>query len=51
MESAYMIGNRISMLYNGKIVQTGTREEIQRSADPVVVQFIHGQTKGPITAR
>jgi phospholipid/cholesterol/gamma-HCH transport system ATP-binding protein len=51
MESAYMIGDRISMLYDGRIVQTGTRDEIQRSTDPVVNQFIHGQTKGPITAR
>ncbi|MHC4601301.1 MAG: ABC transporter ATP-binding protein [Planctomycetota bacterium] len=51
MESAYMIGDRISMLYDGKIVQTGTREEIQRTVDPVVSQFIHGQTEGPITAR
>jgi phospholipid/cholesterol/gamma-HCH transport system ATP-binding protein len=51
MESAYRIGNRISMLYNGRIIQTGTKEEIQNTNDPVVCQFIHGQTKGPITAK
>jgi phospholipid/cholesterol/gamma-HCH transport system ATP-binding protein len=50
MESAYRIGNRIAMLYEGKIIQVGTREEIQNTPDPVVRQFIHGDTQGPITA-
>jgi phospholipid/cholesterol/gamma-HCH transport system ATP-binding protein len=49
MESAYRIGNRIAMLYDGKIIQVGTKEEIRDSADPVVQQFIHGATTGPIT--
>jgi phospholipid/cholesterol/gamma-HCH transport system ATP-binding protein len=49
MESAYRIGNRIAMLYDGKIIQVGTKEEIRDSANPVVQQFIHGATTGPIT--
>ncbi|MHC5036217.1 MAG: ABC transporter ATP-binding protein [Planctomycetota bacterium] len=49
MESAYLIGDRISMLYEGKIVQTGSKEEIQNTENPIVRQFIHGQTQGPIT--
>ena len=48
MESAYKIGSRIAMLYEGKIIARGTPEEIQRSGDPVVRQFIIGDTQGPI---
>ena len=48
MESAYKIGSRIAMLYEGRIIAQGTPEEIQRSGDPVVRQFIIGDTQGPI---
>ena len=49
MTSAYKIGNRIAMLYNGKIVANGTPEEIKSTKDPIVRQFITGASKGPIT--
>jgi len=49
MKSAYKIANRISMLYEGEIIFTGTPEEIQETFDPVVEQFIHGFADGPIT--
>ena len=49
MTSAYKIGNRIAMLYNGKIVVNGTPEEIKNTKDPIVRQFITGASKGPIT--
>ncbi len=51
MDSAYMVGDRIAMLNDGRIVQTGTKEEIQNSDNEVVCQFIHGLTEGPITAK
>lgn len=38
----------IFMLYEGKIIATGTPEEIKHWDDPVVQQFIHGRAKGPI---
>ncbi|WP_456324786.1 ABC transporter ATP-binding protein [Desulfonauticus submarinus] len=38
----------ISMLYEGKIIATGTPDEIKHWDDPVVQQFIHGRAKGPI---
>ena len=44
----YDISDRVAMLYRGKIVETGTPEEIQRSCDPVVRQFITGSLEGPI---
>ncbi len=48
MTSAYKVADRIAMLYNGKIVQIGTPEDIRNSPDPVVQQFIHGRAEGPI---
>ncbi len=49
MTSAYKIADRIAMLYDGKIITTGTPEEIKNSEDPVVRQFIAGSAQGPIT--
>lgn len=49
MTSAYKIANRVAMLYNGKIVQIGTPEEIRNTKDPVVRQFITGSASGPMT--
>lgn len=49
MKSAYMVADRISMLYQGKIIAEGTPEEIQKSDNPVVHQFINGLATGPIT--
>lgn len=49
MTSAYKIGTRIAMMYQGKIVQSGKPDEIRNSKDPVVRQFITGSAKGPIT--
>ncbi len=51
MTSAYKIGDRIAMLYEGRIEEVGTPAEIQNSSNPVVQQFIHGRAEGPITTR
>ncbi|MBI4227898.1 MAG: ABC transporter ATP-binding protein [Candidatus Omnitrophica bacterium] len=50
MVSAYKIGTRIAMLYDGRIIALGTPAEIQQTTHPVVHQFIHGEAEGPITA-
>ncbi|MDP2044551.1 MAG: ABC transporter ATP-binding protein [Candidatus Omnitrophota bacterium] len=49
MKSAYHIADKIAMLYQGRIILEGTPKEIQATHDPVVHQFIHGLSKGPIT--
>jgi len=49
MKSAYKISDRIAMLYNGKIIQTGTPEVIKNTKDEVVHQFIEGLSQGPMT--
>ncbi|HXL07081.1 MAG TPA: ABC transporter ATP-binding protein [Gemmatimonadales bacterium] len=43
MRSAYTVGDRIAMLYEGKIRQVGTVAQIQETEDPVVRQFIEGR--------
>jgi phospholipid/cholesterol/gamma-HCH transport system ATP-binding protein len=43
MKSAYRVGDRIAMLYNGRIRQTGRPEEIRDSADPIVRGFVEGR--------
>ncbi len=48
MGSAFRIGTRMAMLYQGKIIEQGTPEAFKRSKDPVVAQFLSGSTEGPI---
>ncbi|NOX20260.1 MAG: ABC transporter ATP-binding protein [Nitrospirae bacterium] len=48
MTSAYKIADRIAMLYDGKIIQVGTPEEIKNTDNPVVKQFVTGSSMGPI---
>jgi len=48
MTSARTIGDRIAMLYEGKIIWCGGAEEIDNSDNPYVQQFIHGRATGPI---
>jgi phospholipid/cholesterol/gamma-HCH transport system ATP-binding protein len=43
MRSAYAVGDRIAMLYEGRIRQVGTVAEVQATEDPVVRQFIEGR--------
>jgi phospholipid/cholesterol/gamma-HCH transport system ATP-binding protein len=43
MRSAYTVGDRIAMLYRGAIRQVGTVEQIQRTHDAIVRQFIEGR--------
>ena len=43
MRSAFCVGDRIAMLYEGRIRQVGTKAELQATTDPVVRQFIEGR--------
>jgi phospholipid/cholesterol/gamma-HCH transport system ATP-binding protein len=48
MTSARKIGDRIAMLYDGRIIWAGPTDAIDHSDNPYVDQFIHGRTEGPI---
>lgn len=40
--------DQVAMLYDGKILSACTPEEIKKSKDPVIHQFINGELEGPI---
>ena len=42
------VTDRVGMLYQGKLLFDGTTEEAQACMDPVVRQFVHGLTDGPL---
>lgn len=48
LPSAMRISDKIIMLFKGKIIFEGSPEEIRKSDDPRVVQFINGSPDGPI---
>jgi len=48
MASVRKIADRIAMIYKGRIIWSGTKDEIDRSGNPYVDQFIHGRAEGPI---
>jgi len=48
MESAFRIGTRMAMLYQGKIIEDAEPEQFKQSKNPVVRQFLSGSTEGPI---
>ena len=49
MVSARHIADRIAMIHEGRIVWNGPAEDINRSGNPYVDQFIHGRAEGPIS--
>ena len=49
MESARKIGDRIALIFEGKIVASGPPEEFLKSDDPMVRQFVEGRAEGPMT--
>lgn len=48
MDSTFKVADRIAMLYQGTIIESGTPEEIQKSKNRIVHQFIHGHAEGPL---
>ncbi|MBP5698779.1 MAG: ATP-binding cassette domain-containing protein [Alphaproteobacteria bacterium] len=48
MTSARKIADKIAMLYQGKIIWTGSVKELEKTDNPYVRQFIQGSSKGPI---
>jgi phospholipid/cholesterol/gamma-HCH transport system ATP-binding protein len=48
MDSAFRVGTKMAMLYQGKIIEQGEAEAFKNSTNPVVAQFLSGSTEGPI---
>jgi len=49
MVSAYKISDRLAMLFKGRIIFSGTPDEVKNTTDSIVLQFIKGRAEGPIT--
>jgi phospholipid/cholesterol/gamma-HCH transport system ATP-binding protein len=50
MHATFHIADHIAMLYEGRIVMSGTPEEFRDTPDPLVRQFVEGRLDGPIQA-
>jgi phospholipid/cholesterol/gamma-HCH transport system ATP-binding protein len=49
MASARKIGDRVALLYGGKLLYQAPPDEFLRSTDPAVRQFVDGSAEGPLT--
>ncbi len=49
MSSAFKVANRMGMILAGKIIKVGTPDEFKHSDDPIIRQFITGESVGPLT--
>lgn len=47
--AAFMIANRIAILYKGRIIAVGDRDSMKANPHPVVQQLLTGSTRGPLT--
>jgi phospholipid/cholesterol/gamma-HCH transport system ATP-binding protein len=50
MASAFKVADRMAMLSRGKIVFTGTVDQVRSTDHPMVRQFIEGNSQGPLGA-
>ncbi len=50
INSAYRVGDRMTMLHEGKIIYSGTPEETKETDNEIVRQFIEGRAEGPVRA-
>lgn len=48
MSSVRKIADKVAMIYDGNIIWTGSRSEVDNSGNPYIEQFIHGRADGPI---
>ena len=48
LPEVFQVSDRVAMLLNGELVETGSPEEISASNNPVVRQFLKGEVNGPI---
>lgn len=48
MQSVRKVADRVVMLHHGKIIYSGTPEELNTTPNPVVRQFVNANAEGPI---
>lgn len=50
LRSIFGIADRVAMLYQGNLLLDGPPEAFKKSSNPVIQQFIRGQSQGPMVA-
>lgn len=48
LEETFQIADQVVILANGRIAAQGTPDEVKRSTDPLVQQFVQAQAEGPV---
>ena len=48
LHETFAIADQVAMIANGRVVAQGTPEELRRSDDPLVQQFVGAQADGPV---
>jgi phospholipid/cholesterol/gamma-HCH transport system ATP-binding protein len=48
IKSAYHVADRIAMLHDGRIIFSGTPDDVRRTGEPVIRQFVEGKAEGPL---
>jgi len=48
IEGAMRVADTVALLHEGVIIERGTPEEVMASTDPIVRQFLEGNSEGPI---
>ena len=48
LEETFRIADKVIILANGGIAAQGTPDEVKRSADPLVHQFVNASSEGPV---
>jgi len=48
LEETFHIADQVVILANGRIAAQGTPEEVKRSTDPLVQQFVQAKAEGPV---
>jgi phospholipid/cholesterol/gamma-HCH transport system ATP-binding protein len=48
LTSAFTVADRVAMLYGGRVIFQGTPDDVRRTTDPLMRQFIEGSSEGPI---
>jgi len=48
LQSIYMMADYVAMLFEGAIIASGPVDEVRKSANPIVQQFLQGSEVGPI---
>lgn len=49
MKSVERVANRVAMLLHGSIYKDAPAEEFLKSEDPIIKQFVKGESQGPLT--